>query len=85
MGLQTSERVYHLLPLSQLPIVARSAGLHSAPTHVPFFTEPICTEAAALQGEMAPAHCLTLNTAKYMPSDSTHCANIHWPKTVEAG
>lgn len=67
VGLQSSERVYHLLPLSWLPIVARSAGLHSAPTHVPSFTEPICTEAAALQGEMAPAHGLTLNTAKYMP------------------
>lgn len=67
VGLQTSERVYNLLPLSWLPIVARSAGLHSAPTHVPSFTEPICTETAALQGEMAPAHCLSLNTAKYMP------------------
>lgn len=67
VGLQTSERVYHLLPLSWLPIIACSAGLHSAPTHVPSFPEPICTEAAALQGEMAPAHCLTLNTAKFMP------------------
>lgn len=66
VGLQTSERVYHLLPLSWLPIVACSAGLHSAPTHVPSFTEPMCTEVAA-QREMAPAHCLALNTAKYMP------------------
>lgn len=86
VGLQTSERVNHLLPLSWLPIVARFAGLHSAPTHVPSFTEPICTEAAALQGEMAPAHCLTLNTAKYMPRrQHTLCKYSLAKKTVNGG